>query len=447
MGYFWTESCWTAAPILITLIALLLFFGTTNRHERFVGRPDSLRLASDLLIAGGSLVGILSAALYLLRRQGWRKVAVASLILLFLGLITNAAMFRNIIGSTLEDPRPYSRHWSGGLVRILEDLTYALWLCFSVSLLGWDRKAVRRAGLYAVYLFGILTTSGLAVGISWLASYWPEGWFPYEGGGVIPPSYWGIHLGRVAWYYILLSLIPFVVWGIRSLHEANAERIRLWLASLLYTVPTISLVGMLVQISVAAYAVPSRRFWPVSISTAACLFALFLYWAGKERPRRHHVSLALAAASISLIGAGIWCWIRGPSLLYGWHPPALRNAWRLILRRLVPIALYGGGLAGMVTAIKLSRNINFPCHLRERRMGLVSLALCPPLISGVLLLFVAGEFMYRIWLGFRMIFPPMLSFAPAILLASVTAFAGCYMAWRILVLIVESGYGMRSTGL
>lgn len=443
-----------ALPILLVLCAVLFFFGTTNRHEVFTGKPESMRLAADWLLAGGSLVGILSIALGLgsVEVRTWTRTAAASMLMIAVGLLANAALYRHVASFYLGA----ADFWGQPYIWVCEELGFLFWAALCLGILAWDSTiassvgiaARRRILLAAAAGFAIATLLALLVAFLGVLEVSPL-WDAAE--DVLQPSYWPMAFGRLAWYYLLLFIAPILILGIRATLRGMAAAGD-WLASVLPFFPVLLLLGLLGQIWVVAYANwMSRPWWPIWIP-ALLLIPIMALWlrVGEFRSSRARSTILLAAAA-SLVAAGLWMWFRGPSLPYGW---SLHRgvAWRLVLRRVVPLTLISAGLCTIPT-LRGTRGTPKREGVGTRPsgpwprpwLGLRSLLLCPSLICGSLFLGILLELVHRIWLRYGTVLPHWSSFPPTMMFTTAIALAGSILAWRVLFTI--PGMGQPSTSL
>jgi len=432
-----------AIPITLVLCAVALFFGTTLRREVFVGMPDSLRLAADGLLAAGSLLGIsaIVAGLGLAEGRTWRRIAVVSLLAVGIGLAANAGLYRNVASSSLS-PADF-RGWA--YLRACEDIGFALWMVFCVGILAWDHPKIASVGtartirwivLGAAAGFAALTLVSLLMILAGVLQLSPP-WDTAE--DVVGPSHWSLILGRVAWYYLLLYLVPLLASVLRAIPKGWAAT-ETWFVEALPTVPILVMLGLLIQVWVIAYGVwLSRPWWPIWIPCLMSIPVLMLWVRGRAfQTQRARLTIVLAVC-LSLIGAGLWLWFRGPSLAYGWslRPGA---AWRVVIRRIIPLTLIAAGLSAIPSFRRIIRTPHPGLGALAGSppgpwAGWRSIALCPSLVCGVLLFGMMLELVQRIWLRYGTILPFWSSFPPSILLATFIALVGCVFAWRRLVLI------------
>jgi len=418
-------------PVILVLTAVFFFF-VTRRHEFFQGRPDELRLAADWLLAGGSLVGISSAVLGIVGIRIWRRVAILSLLIVGIGIVANSGLYVSFASSSLVR----TDFWSKGLIRLFEGLTYGSWVVFCVSLLAWKRRRVRRIGFAAACLFALSTLAlllALLQGVLELSPPWDQS------EQVIAPSFWSQLFGRLAWYYLLLYLVPLVAFGIRTM-SSGREGIGRWFRQVLPVVPFLVVMGLLIQIWVTSYgAWMGRPWWPIWIPCVASSMMLMI-WV-KDRPLRNgRSSLAtFAAVCLSILGVALWFWFRGPSLINGW---SLHRgiAWRVIIRRILPLTLM---VAVVSTCPYFFRSIRTAGsdstrqapRTKASRSSLFcwSMISLPSLVSGVLLAGLMLEMMHRVWSRYGTIFPFWSEFYASMLFFTVIAATGSIFAWRRLL--------------
>jgi len=440
-----------AVPLILVLCAVLLFFATTNRHERFVGRPevfrpDRLKLAADWLLAGGALSGIFSiaAGLAIGDTRRWRWIAAGSFFVIGVGLSLNASLFRYLASFSLS----HTDFWGRPYIRACEELGFALWIVVCLCIVLWSPVRItgkgigrtdgrgrwaRRILLGSAGAFAMLTLLALLLVLLGILKT-SQPWNPTD--EVIAPSYWSETLGRVVWYHLLLLLVLLAASGFRVVLR-GLSAISAWFVSVFPLVPLLATMGLLAQVWVTAYGVwLSRPWWPIWIPCIASTPIILLWPRDRTfHDRKSRFAVLLAVSSV-LIVAGAWLWFRGPSLLYGWSHGV---AWRVIIRRIIPLTLMAVGMTtipvlyGFITTRRpviqssgeLSRGA---CSWAGWR----SILLCPCLVCGALLLGIMLELMHRIWLRYGTILPYWSSFACTIFFTTCIALVGSIVAWRIL---------------
>ena len=419
-------SRWFALPVASLLVSVLLFFGTLNRHEFYSTEITPARMAGDLLMVTAAVLGFYSLGLYLLHRPSWNRVAAVALGLSSLSIIISAYPIRHPLSSVLADPS--FQPWKGRLVGLLEEAAFILWIALSASPLIPRARRRRKMALAIGVAFLILAICGIVFGTSFLGSEWIFNWQTEVASGVVGPSFWDAGLGHASWYFLLLFLIPVTLVGMRAYREGDSGRANSWLRTVLISVPAMILIGMLARLSVGSYTAPSLRYWPISLSSFACLLcapALIGRFRGQE------TRVLALAASLSILALGFWMWIRGPSLGFFPDSPVLTSLWRLSLRRLVPAFLLITGLVGAgVAALVPARHRPFDTTGSATKSGATAMFFTPLLISAALLLGVAAEFALRIWMSYGTLFPPVSSFPQIILVAAGTLLASTLLLWR-----------------
>jgi hypothetical protein len=419
-------SRWFALPVAFLLVSVLLFFGTLNRHEFYSTEITPARMAGDLLMVTAAVLGFYSLGLYLLHRPSWNRVAAVALGLSSLSIIISAYPIRHPLSSVLAGPA--FQPWKGLLVGLLEDAALILWIALSASPLIPRAVRRRRMALTIGVAFLVVSICGIALGTLFLGSEWIFNWRTEVASGVVGPSFWDAGLGHAAWFFLLLFLIPVTSVGMTVFREGDAGRTNAWIRMALISVPALVLIGMLARLSVGSYTAPSLRFWPILVSSFACLLhapALIGRFKGQE------IRVVALAASLSILALGFWMWIRGPSLGFFPDSPVLTSLWRVSLRRLVPASLMLAGLVGAgVAALAPVRHGPLGTIGAVSTGGPRGMFFTPLLISAALLLGLAAEFILRIWMSYRTLFPPVSSFPQTILVGTGTVLAASIILWR-----------------
>jgi len=425
-------------PALLLLFSIFLFF-SVRRHEFYVSSWVLVRRASDWLLASGSLIGIVSLPLAILGWKRWNLIAAASLAVLSAGVVANCALFTEALGSAIGE---------SGLASVVDLLTiaaYISWVAFSLTFLNGARpRRVRKYRSILLLAFLGLVAGAIVVALARLPQYGnPQA----VSIAVIEPAAWFLPLARVAWLCLVLAVLPLLVCGVLILVRGNRSEFQGWVARAAMIAPLMILVGMLIQWQGAGYAeLPARNFWPVLPASFACLLMAELQIAsGRVGLNPRQLSVAMVVLSLSLMAVASWAWIRGPGLSNSPSFGVFQNSWRLTLRRLVPISIFGASVTTIVLAL-VSRRYRFRLVVSNRDLSEWRMAVTPLIVSLVIAVIGTSSYLFRIYWSFGTR-PLLLSLSSESAVVALTAaIAGCLALCTIKAPLISAIKRRSSTG-